>query len=254
MDSLYGQDLAYIHAAGFGGLARGAAPEIVRRLQSAASPIHRVVDVGCGAGPLAAHLVAAGFEVTGVDPSADLIGLARAAVPQADFLQASIYEIELPACEAIIAIGEPLTYHAAGADADRLLHDLFRRVSAALPAGGMFIFDVIETGEPPLTGRSWLSGEDWAVMAETSEDPPAHTLTRGIETFRRTGDLYLRDLYAGDLYRRGRETHNVRLFDAAELSGKLSACGFTVETARAYGAYALPPRRRAFFCTRGAIL
>lgn len=80
--------------------------------------------------------VAAGFDVTGIDPSADLIALARAAVPQARFVEASIYDIELPVCEAIVAVGEPLTYHANGADADRL-HDLFRRASAVLPAAGM---------------------------------------------------------------------------------------------------------------------
>jgi hypothetical protein len=49
--SLYQQDLAYIQAAAFGTLARGAALEIVRRLRAAELPIRRVVDVGCGAGP-----------------------------------------------------------------------------------------------------------------------------------------------------------------------------------------------------------
>lgn len=244
MGSLYGPDLAYIHATAFGDLARGAAPEIVRRLRSAALPIRRVVDVGCGAGPLAAQLVVAGFEVTGIDPSADLIARARAAVPQARFVAASVFDIELPVCEGIVAVGEPLTYHSAGADADQLVYSLFRRACAVLPAGGMLIFDVIETGEPPLAGRSWFSGEDWAVMAETTEDAAARTLTRAIETFRRIGDLY----------RRGQETHRVRLFETAELAGQLAACDFTVETATAYGAYRLPTRRRAFFCTRGAIL
>ena len=54
MISLYQEDLAYIHATAYGALARGAAPEIVRVLKSAAIPICRVVDVGCGAGPLTA--------------------------------------------------------------------------------------------------------------------------------------------------------------------------------------------------------
>jgi 2-polyprenyl-3-methyl-5-hydroxy-6-metoxy-1,4-benzoquinol methylase len=66
MESLYRQDLAYIQALAFGGLARGAAPKIVRLLNTAQIQIRRVVDVGCGAGPLAACLVEAGFEVTGI--------------------------------------------------------------------------------------------------------------------------------------------------------------------------------------------
>lgn len=104
----------------------------------------------------------------------------------------------------------------------------------------MLVFDVIETGGPSLVGRSWFSGEDWAVVAETGEDPAARTLARAIETFGR----------AGDLYRRGQEVHHVRVFDAAEFARQFAACGFTA----AYGAHRLPPRRRAFFCTRGAIV
>ena len=79
MEQLYKQDLAYIQAAAFGNLAQGAAPEIIRLLKCAPVPIQRVVDVGCGAGPLSAALVEAGFEVTGIDSSAELLAIARTA-------------------------------------------------------------------------------------------------------------------------------------------------------------------------------
>ena len=65
---LYEHDLAYIQSVGFGSLAKGAAVEIIRLLRNAAIPVRRVVDVGCGAGPLTEELVAAGFDVTGIDP------------------------------------------------------------------------------------------------------------------------------------------------------------------------------------------
>ena len=238
--ALYGQDLAYIQVAGFGGLARGAAPEFVRLLQSAAIPIRSVVDAGCGAGILAAALVEAGFSVTGIDNSADLLTIARAAVPQARFVNGSIYEVEIPGCQAIVAAGEPLTYHDEPAEADRLVQSFFERASAILPSSGVLIFDVIETGEPSLSGRFWSSGDDWAVLAETSEDQAARTLVRTIETFRRVSDLY----------RRGREIHRVRLFESRALIDQLTGFGFAVRTAQAYGAHPLAPRRRAFFCTR----
>jgi SAM-dependent methyltransferase len=238
--ALYGQDLAYIQAAAFGGLARGAAPEIVRLLQSAAIPIRSVVDAGCGAGVLAVALVEAGFSVTGIDNSAELLMVARAGAPQARFATGSIYEVEIPCCQAIIAVGEPLTYHAEGAEADRLVQSFFERASAILPSGGVLIFDVIETGEPSLSGRFWSSGEDWAVLSETSEDQAARTLVRTIETFRRVGNLY----------RRGLEIHHVCLFETRELSSQLAGFGFAVRTAQAYGSYPLAPRRRAFFCRR----
>jgi SAM-dependent methyltransferase len=240
MDSLYTGDLAYIQAAAFGGLAQGAAPEVLRRLDSAAIPIRRVLDLGCGAGPLTAALVQAGFELTGIDQSAELLAIARAAVPQGRFIHNSIYEVEIPPCEAILALGEALTYHAETADAESLVQGFLERASNVLPAGGMLIFDVIELGEPSLAGRVWSSGNDWAVLVNSQENQDSRTLIRDIETFRRVGQFY----------RRGRELHEVRLFDTNMLRNQLSTYGFAVETAQAYGAQRLAPRRRAFFCTR----
>ena len=202
--------------------------------------VRRVLDAGCGAGPLARALADAGFEVTGIDPSAELLKVARAAAPAARFIQGSIYDVELPVCEAIVALGEPLTYHEDATDADQRVRGFFERASAVLPSGGVLIFDIIECGEPTLAGRSSSSGHDWAVLVETTEDARSRTLVRHIETFRA----------AGDLYRRGREVHRVRLFDTAELCRQLAGCGFAVETANAYGSQALAPRRRAFFATR----
>jgi SAM-dependent methyltransferase len=141
---LYQRDLAYIQAAAFGALARGAAPEVVRRLHAARCPIRHVVDVGCGAGPLTQALVDAGFEVMGIDCSAELLEIARVAVPTAHFINASIHDTAIPACDAIVALGEPLTYHAEGDDADLRVRQFFQRASAALPPGGVLIFDIIE--------------------------------------------------------------------------------------------------------------
>ena len=158
VSSLYQQDLAYIHAVAFSALARGAAPEIVRRLRGARCPIRHVLDVGCGAGPLTGALVDAGFEVTGIDCSTELVAIAREVVPTAHLVIASVYDMEIPPCDAIVALGEPLTYHAADIDADLRIRRFFERASAALRCGGLLMFDVIERGEPSLTGRFWSSG------------------------------------------------------------------------------------------------
>jgi len=237
--ALYGQDLAYIQAVGFGEFARGAAPELVRRLRAASIAVSRVVEVGCGAGPLSAELVKSGFDVTGIDISTALLEIARAEVPAARFVCGSIYRQEIWACEAILAVGEPLTYHV-GSNGDELLRDFLRRAGAVLPEGGVLIFDVIELGEASLHGSSWKAGEDWAVLVDTREDQGSRVLVRKIATFRRVGELY----------RRGRETHRVRLFDGDEIRGWLSSAGFVVETSQAYGGYVLPSRRRAFFCRK----
>lgn len=239
MNELYGQDLAFIQGSGFGDFARGSALEIIRLLRDASVPVRRVLDVGCGAGPLSAALLEAGFEVTGIDVSGELLSIARSACPSGRFLQGSIYELPIPACEAVLAVGESLTYQETEGAEERL-RSFFQRASAALPAGGMLIFDVIEVGEPSLAGRFWKAGDDWAVLAETQEDQSARVLVRNIETFRKMGELY----------RRGREKHLVRLFNSSELQGWLEAAGFAVTTAQSYGEFRLALRRRAFFCTR----
>jgi SAM-dependent methyltransferase len=239
MEPIYQADLAYIQSTAFENLARGAAPDVIRILKNASTPIRRVVDVGCGSGPLTKALLDSGFQVTGIDPSTELLKIARKTI-SAQFVNASIYDVSLPPCEAVVAIGEPLTYHSQSADVDGLIGSFFKRVSSGLPRGGVFIFDLIENGEPSLAGRSWRSGEDWAVLVTTTEAQNERWLIRNIETFRRVGDFY----------RRGREIHPVHLFDGRIVSEQLTACGFAVETAVSYGKQPLAPRRRAFFATK----
>jgi SAM-dependent methyltransferase len=239
MQSLYQRDLAYVQAGAFGTLAQGAANEIIRRLQGSNAQLRRVMDIGCGAGVLTKALTDAGFEVTGVDISSELLQFAQTKVPKAQFVNASAYDVQITGYDAVVAVGEPLTYHAENSKADNLLNCFFQRVADALPAGGMLIFDVIGIGEPSLAGRTWRSGDDWAVLVETTENQSDRTLVRDIEVFRRADDLY-----------RSREVHTVRLFEVTKLCEQLASFGFTTETARSYGAQELPPRRHAFFATQ----
>jgi SAM-dependent methyltransferase len=54
-----------------------------------------VLDIGCGAGvPVARHLIARGFKVTGVDASARQMERARCNAPQAHFIRADMTTIE----------------------------------------------------------------------------------------------------------------------------------------------------------------
>ncbi len=54
----------------------------------AAEEVRRVIDIGCGRGDLAAAMVRRGYSVTGVDPQAGALEIARARAPGAEFLQA----------------------------------------------------------------------------------------------------------------------------------------------------------------------
>ena len=240
MRTCYGEDLAHVHAAGFGAFAESVAAYLLTRFQSSSVPIRRIIDIGCGAGVTTRAFSDAGFSVLGVEPSEPLIERARKAAPRAEFVQASAYDIAFPACEAIAAVGEVLTYHDDLDRADDRIREFFRSAHAALAPGGLLAFDVIATGEPSLSGKSWASGEDWAVLVQVTEDSSHRSLVRELAVFRaRTGH-----------YRRSRESHSVRLFDPDEIRAWLSELGFAVEMRDAYGDYRLLPRRVAAIAQR----
>jgi hypothetical protein len=163
------------------------------------------------------------------------------ASPTARFQQASAFDVALEPCDAILAIGEALTYHAPSADAEARLRSFFGRAHRALVNGGLMVFDLIETGSPALNGRACKSGPDWAVLSASHEDAQKRQLIREIETFRDVG---------GGTYRRSSEAHHVRLFDRVAVSSWLEQAGFAVETATAYGSFELPHRRIAFYASR----
>lgn len=171
------------------------------------------MDAGSGADPLIEALIKAGFDVTGVYTSAALLEIAHENIPGARFLHASIYDIEIRGYDAVVALGEPLTYHTQGDDANNLISTFFQRAADALPAGGMLIFDVIGLGQPSLAGRTWSTSDDWAVLVETTEDQTEKILVRNIEAFR----------CFGEVYRRTRETHTVRLFDIDTIYNQLAS-------------------------------
>jgi len=233
----YARDLAYVHHVGFGDFARNSAPGLLRLLHAARRDNGQVIDLGCGSGIWAAALLRAGYAVTGLDPSSAMLAIARQVAPGARFVRASVYDFDFPACDAVTAIGEVLSYLPPGAKTAPSLPRLFRRIAGALRSGGLLVFDLIVTApDRPMAYRTWRSGGDWGILADVSEQPARRRLVREITTFRRVGTRY----------RRARETHVVRVWSRAEIERMLRQAGFSVRVLRAYGAAHLAPRRLAF--------
>ena len=75
----YRDDLAYIHDAGFGGLAREAGQVLVDALRRRGITEGLVIDLGCGSGILSGVVTAAGHQALGIDISEGMVAiLARA--------------------------------------------------------------------------------------------------------------------------------------------------------------------------------
>jgi SAM-dependent methyltransferase len=239
----YREDLAYIHDAGFSSFARAAGPWLLALLKERGLTSGRAIDLGCGGGVLAHHLAAAGYDVLGIDVSPAMVALARRRVPAGEFRVASALTAELPPCVAVTALGECFNYLFDRGNTDRALTSLFRRVHAAMGPGGVFVFDVATPGRVPGGGpvRKFVEGDDWAVLVESEEDRLARALTRRITSFRRVGEWYRRD----------HEVHRQRLFEPAELAGRLRGLGFRVRRLRGYGEQRFP-RGCAGFLARKA--
>lgn len=239
----YGDDLAYVHDAGFGTLAEQAADELLARLARAGIRQGRVVDLGAGSGLLAARVTAAGYQCLGIEQSAALVALARARAPRAEFRQASLWRAALPRAVAITATGECFNYLFSATTMRPDFIGLFRRVARALEPGGWFLFDVAGPGRvpPPGTLRVGTVGPDWAVVMLAEEDRAARRLTRRITTFRQVGDAY----------RRTDETHLLELVPPGEVLAALTAAGLRGRRIGGYGSLAFP-RGWAGFVARKA--
>ena len=166
----------------------------------------RVVELGCGSGIAAAMFLDAGYEVFGVDQSEPLLRRARERVPGGEFVCASLHDVELPPCVAVVAMGEILSYSG-------ITEELLAHVRRALAPGGLFVFDVATPGRGG--GRSWHEGDDWLVCAEAVES--GTTLTRTIVSFRDAG---------GRTWRRSDEVHRLTLYSPDELAVSLRDAGF----------------------------
>lgn len=227
----YGEDLAYVHDAGFSHFAQGVSPGLLRILKLHGVREGLIVDLGCGSGRWARELIKVGYEVLGIDQSPAMIKLARKIAPAARFQVATLFRFDFPACRGVTAIGECFNYCFDKTNSRGALARVFKRIYRALCPGGVLVFDVAGPDRRPNRGirMSWSAGKDWAVMSATSAEGE-DVLCRRIVCFRRHGRFY----------RRTEEVHYLRVYPAGELREELVRCGFEVRILKAYGGYRLP--------------
>lgn len=236
----YREDLAYIHDDSFGEYARSAAPGILRLLDRSGIHEGHIVDLGCGSGILARQLLDAGYSVTGIDLSNEMIGIALRRAPGACYVHGSFFDAEIPPCAAVTSTGECLSYLFDERNNLDALSTLFQRVFNALRAGGLFIFDVCVEGRSSEQTSSRFEGEDWSLVTEYAVDETKKILTRTIMVERRVDGVVRRDS----------EVHRVRLYDEGELRTRLEEAGFEVRIARAYGDFDLYEGVAAFIAKK----
>jgi cyclopropane fatty-acyl-phospholipid synthase-like methyltransferase len=121
--------------------------ELASRLQDGA----RVLELGCGAGVPDTRRLAGRFQVTGIDVSAEQVRRARAAVPEAEFIQADVtaLELELESFDAVVS------FYAFNHVPRELLAPTFARIHGWLVPGGL-LMTALGTGDTEGWSGDWL--------------------------------------------------------------------------------------------------
>lgn len=240
--AFYEEDLATIHDAGYGEFARQAAEGLVPVFRRAGFKTGRVVELGCGSGISTEIFARQGYQMTGIDQSSAMIARARVRVPGGSFRVGSIQSARLPICEIVTALGEVVCYQSGADRASGTLERLIERVSSALVAGGLFVFDVVTRGRAGTEGQAThaRTGPDWAVIAESVEKPEQERLIRSIVSFRRVGKHY----------RRHEERHELKLYRAKDVCRWLRDRGFRVSRLGGYGDQNFAPGLAGFLARR----
>lgn len=241
MKPFYASPLARIHDLFYGDLARAAAEFLAGKL-AGEGDTRRILDLGCGSGILAARLAEQGYEVTGIDISASMIDIARLRAPTSSFRVASIYDIELPCCDVVCAIGEVLNYVADGPHPPDVLPSLFQRIRHCLSPSGIFLLDIVTHDLPadPATRTIGLDAE--TIIGVTAlRDPGAQIVKRHIQLWEsnpsRPGAPYV-------------EVHRQHLFHPEAISGLLRSSGFAPVRISGYGDRPFRPGVTGFYCQR----
>lgn len=239
----YREDLAFIHDAGFGRFARGAAEVLLEELPRRSLDRGLVIDLGCGSGILAEPLAARGYEILGIDLSAAQIALAQQRVPTGQFRVESLLTAGLPRCIAIAAVGECVNYLFDERHSWEGVRQMLGRAYGALVPGGVLLFDVAEPGRVSEgIGRSHAEGEGWAVLVTAEEDRQQGLVTRHITSFRQVGELYRRD----------HEVHRLRLLPRSDVVSWLAEIGFEVQILDGYGSVPFRPGHVGFLARKPA--
>lgn len=247
-DAYYLPDLAWVHHVGYAhhvGRVHSAIVDLLRRAGVAAGA--RVLDVGCGSGLLARELVAAGFEVHGIDASPAMIDLARECAPAATFAvlplplraaagleadrargTATAGESGLPRADAIVSTGHVLNY----LDSREAIAQALTELAQALRPGGVLAIDLMT--EAYCRAREGVPvhakvEDDWAILTRFSRPAPFR-YDRDITVFRRIDGQW----------RRSDEHHRNVTFDADDAVRILRDCGVDARVRRSFGAEQLP--------------
>jgi len=185
-------------------------------------PPARLLDLACGTGTATLLLAEAGFEMTGLDLSDQMLNVARS---KAEVRRAKIhwqqgdmrrFELEKP-IDAVVCLFDSINYLTEGSE----LLDCFACVRQSLRPGGIFLFDM---------NTIHALSANWGNGTKVRQDGEVHSIWRSrYQPCDRTAHLELMvfgpDGSGG--YRKLREVHVERGYEVSEIEEYLSRSEFS---------------------------
>lgn len=205
--TLFRADVSAVHDRAFGFHADNCAPGLLALLAPVRERGGLVLEIGCGSGLLTRHLLDAGHRVIASDASEDMLAIARRKLPDAEEIRRiALPDDPLPAADAIVGVGHPLSYLPDHADVRASLAAL----AGALRPGGILAVDLCDLGwHAANLGRPASSrlAEDWA-MITTFHAPAEDRFAFELTVFTRNED---------GTWHRDDERHDLVLTDTAQI-------------------------------------
>lgn len=182
-----------------------------------------VLELGCGTGTMTELLSGLGYDMIGVDSSAQMLEIAVEKRIQSGhdilYLEQDMREFELyGTVRAIVSVCDSMNY----ITGEEELLQVFRLVNNYLDPGGVFIFDLNTLAKYEALGESVIAEnrEEGSFIWENWYDPDTR-----INEYDLT--LYIRN--EDDLYERYEETHYQKGYDLDVVCGLLEQAGLAVE-------------------------
>lgn len=200
--------------------------DYVQRLLERYSPrARRLLNLGCGTGRHDSLFAKAGFEVTGVDLSLDMISVAKKRHgSRATYHQGDARTVRLnQEFDVVTALFHVMSYQIDNPDLKAVLETARQHLSP----GGLFVFDCwygpgVLT-DPPTTRVKRMANDSVSVtrLAESTQDANRNQVTVNYE-------ILIEELSSGRVQKL-RESHLMRYLFTPEIYLLAELCGFTVE-------------------------
>ncbi len=193
-------------------------------LSSYGNDVKSIIDLGCGTGNITERLFKKGYEVMGVDISADMLSVAseKALMNESDilFINQDMRELSvIDRVDAVVSLCDCINYLITDED----VLETFTHVKDSLKNGGIFIFDFNTTYKyETVIGDTTIAEnrDECSFIWENYYSPADHINEYDVTFFTRI------DEKNPDVFRRFSETHIQRGYDIEEMKKLAEYAGF----------------------------